>query len=212
MPDTTAIEHLAGLTSDLRELDEPLRCLATWLAEAARSEPCDPTAMALATVDANGVPDVRMVLLKGLDRRGLVFYTNAESQKGRQLAVHPTAAVAFHWKSLARQVRLRGAIHQVDAAEADAYFASRPRLAQIGAWASRQSAPLESRLALEQQVARFTARYAIGSVPRPPHWTGFRLAPASIEFWRDRPFRLHERTLFARASTEEPWTKTTLYP
>jgi pyridoxamine 5'-phosphate oxidase len=168
--------------------------------------------MALATVDAAGMPDVRMVLLKGLDPRGLVFYTNASSQKGRELAANANAALAFHWKSLARQVRVRGPVEQVDDAEADAYFATRPRLAQIGAWACLQSAPLESRFALEQRVALLTAKYATGVVPRPPHWTGFRVTPLAVEFWRDRPFRLHERIVFTRQGVGEPWQKMRLYP
>jgi pyridoxamine 5'-phosphate oxidase len=153
-----------------------------------------------------------MVLLKGLDHRGLVFYTNAASQKGQQLAVNPKAAVAFHWKSLARQVRVRGPVERVGEAEADAYFATRPRLAQIGAWASYQSAPLESRLALEQRVALLSAKYATGAIPRPPHWTGFRVVALAMEFWRDQPFRLHERVLFQRADVGERWTKMRLYP
>jgi pyridoxamine 5'-phosphate oxidase len=213
MADTAPMEHPASLTSgDFTEADEPLRLFATWLAEATRSEPADANAMSLATVDAAGMPNVRMVLLKGLDDRGFVFYTNLDSRKGRELAGQPRAALAFHWKSLTRQVRVRGLVERVETAEADAYFATRPRLAQIGAWASRQSAPLESRLAFEKAVALQTARFGLGSVPRPSHWSGFRVVPVAIEFWHDRPFRLHDRIEFTRGAIGEPWTRTRLYP
>jgi pyridoxamine 5'-phosphate oxidase len=213
MSDTGQIEHPAWLTSgDFTEADEPLTLFSVWLKEAGGAEPADANAMALATVDAAGLPDVRMVLLKGLDARGFVFYTNTESQKGRELADRPLAALAFHWKSLTRQVRVRGPVERVDDAEADAYFATRPKLAQIGAWASRQSAPLESRFAFEKAVALMGAKYAVGAVPRPHHWGGYRVVPLTIEFWHDRPFRLHDRIAFRRGSPGEPWTKTRLYP
>jgi pyridoxamine 5'-phosphate oxidase len=153
-----------------------------------------------------------MVLMKGYDERGFVFYSNANSQKGTELAANPRAALVFYWKSLKRQVRLRGTIHQVTEAEADAYFASRPRGAQIGAWASQQSSPLESRFAFEKAVALMTAKYAVGTVPRPPYWIGYRLVPAAIEFWQDRPFRLHDRVVFAQSEDGARWTKTRLYP
>jgi pyridoxamine 5'-phosphate oxidase len=189
---------------------EPFRLFAEWLAEAGEHEPNDPNAMALATVDAAGLPDVRMVLLKGVGPDGFVFYTNLESRKGRELAVRPKAALCFHWKSLRRQVRVRGSVEPVTDAEADAYFATRPRLARIGAWASTQSAVLESRLALEKAVALHTARFAVGAIPRPPHWSGFRIVPVELEFWRDGAFRLHERTRYRRAG--DGWAKEMLYP
>ncbi len=213
MSETAAIEHQGGLTSgDFTQVDEPLRLFTTWFAEAQAAEPADPNAMALATVDADGMPNVRMVLMKGYDGRGFVFYTNANSQNGSELAANPRAALVFYWKSLKRQVRLRGSIHQVTDAEAGAYFASRPRAAQIGAWASQQSSPLESRFAFEKAVALMTAKYAVGAVPRPPHWTGYRLVPAAIEFWQDRPFRLHDRVVFTLGKDGTRWTKTRLYP
>jgi len=213
MSDTASIKHLGWLTSgDFADADEPLRLFAAWFDDARRSEPADPDAMSLATVDRTGLPNVRMVLLKGFDERGFVFYTNQGSQKGQELAERSTAAAVFHWKSLKRQVRLRGAVEQVSDAEADAYFASRARLSQIGAWASRQSAPLESRLAFEKAVAQATARYALGSVPRPPFWVGYRIMPLIMEFWQDRPYRLHDRVEFHRPSADGAWTKTRLYP
>jgi pyridoxamine 5'-phosphate oxidase len=213
MSDTGSIEHPSRLISgDFTEAEEPLRLFAAWLEEAAAREPADHNAMTLATVDAEGVPDARMVLLKGVDARGFVFYTNTESQKGAELAARPVAALVFPWKSLTRQVRVRGPVERVDQAESDAYFATRPRLAQIGAWASRQSAPLESRLAFEKAIALTTARYAIGSVPRPPYWGGYRVVPHAMEFWHDRPFRLHDRVVFRREHGGAPWTKTRLYP
>jgi len=213
MSETAAIEHQSQLTSgDFTQVDEPLRLFATWFAEAQASEPADPNAMALATVDADGLPNVRMVLMKGYDERGFVFYSNSNSQKGTELAANLRAALVFYWKSLKRQVRLRGTIHQVTDEEADAYFASRPRGAQIGAWASHQSSPLESRFAFEKAVALTAARYAVGAVPRPPYWIGYRLVPAAIEFWHDRPFRLHDRIEFRRAAMGEPWTKVRMYP
>jgi pyridoxamine 5'-phosphate oxidase len=213
MSDSAPIKHPSWLTSgDFTEADEPLRLFGAWFEEAAKIEPRDPTAMSLATVDADGLPNVRMVLMKGFDERGFVFYTNVDSQKGHELDTSGRAALLFHWKSVNRQVRLRGPVERVDDAEADAYFATRPRLAQIGAWASKQSAPLESRLAFEKAIALYTAKFAIGTIPRPPNWTGYRLQPLAIEFWHDRPFRLHDRIEFRREAPGAPWHKTRLYP
>ena len=213
MSETPPIEHPSWLTSgDFTAADEPFRLFAAWLTDATASEPRDPTAMTVATVDEDGMPNARMVLLKGVDDRGFVFYTNKGSQKGQELDANARAALVFHWKSLNRQVRVRGTVEHVTDAEADAYFASRPRQAQIGAWASKQSTPLESRLAFEKAVALTAARYAVGTVPRPPQWSGFRILPLAIEFWHDRPFRLHDRIVFKRGTPSEPWTKTRLYP
>jgi pyridoxamine 5'-phosphate oxidase len=200
------------MSGDFTEEDDPFRLFEAWLSEAAGSEPNDPNAMALATADAHGLPDVRMVLMKGYDRAGVVFYTNTQSAKGEELAANPQAAALFHWKSLQRQVRFRGPVERVSEEEADAYYRSRPRESRIGAWASQQSRPLESRFALEKAVALFAAKYALGDIPRPPHWTGFRLKPVSIEFWQDKPFRLHDRVSFRRAAPEGPWTRARLYP
>jgi len=213
MSESAPIEHPTWLTTgDFTAADEPLRLFAAWFEEAARSEPRDPTAMSLATVDAAGRPNVRMVLMKGFDERGWVFYTNVDSPKGRELDASRQGALLFHWKSSNRQVRLRGPVARVDDAEADAYFATRPRLAQIGAWASKQSAPLESRHAFEKAIALVTAKFAVGAIPRPPNWTGYRLTPLAIEFWQDRPFRLHDRVEFTREAPGAPWRKTRLYP
>jgi pyridoxamine 5'-phosphate oxidase len=213
MSDAKPIQHSGWLTEgDFGEADEPLRLFSSWLDEATLAEPSDPNAMALATVDSAGVPNVRMVLLKGFDARGFVFYTNMQSQKGQELGAQRQAALSFHWKSLRRQLRIRGPVTQVSDAESDDYFKTRPRMAQIGAWASQQSAALESRFALEKAVALYTAKYPIGAVPRPPYWVGYRVAPTLIEFWREQPFRLHERIEFRRAGPDAPWSKTRLYP
>lgn len=200
-----------GLTTgDFTEENEPYSLFGAWLADAQKSEPNDPNAVALATVDPAGLPNVRMVLLKGFDERGFVFYTNFESQKGQEILSSHKAAMCFHWKSLRRQVRIRGDVEVVTEEEADAYYATRPRGSRIGAWASKQSRPLEGRFALEKAVAEFTARYAIGEIPRPAHWSGFRIKPVSLEFWHDRPFRLHDRMEFRRA--DDGWQKVRMYP
>lgn len=195
---------------DFTQADQPIRLFSQWLDDATKSEPNDPTATALATVDADGLPNVRMVLLKGHDEMGFVFYTNFESAKGHEILASMKAAMCFHWKSLRRQVRVRGAVEIVTQAEADAYFESRPRGSRIGAWASKQSRPLETRFALEKAVAEYTTRHAIGTIPRPEYWSGFRIVPSSIEFWHDRPFRLHDRVRFDRDG--DGWRKVRLYP
>ncbi|ARQ57162.1 pyridoxamine 5'-phosphate oxidase [Rhizobium sophoriradicis] len=199
-------------TGDFTESGEPFKLFAEWLKEAEASEPNDPNAVALATVDEDGLPNVRMVLLKGFDDDGFVFYTNFESRKGHEILGQRKAAMCFHWKSLRRQVRLRGPVEIVSDAEADAYFQTRARGSRIGAWASKQSRPLESRFALEKAVAEYTARYAIGDIPRPSHWSGFRIRPTSIEFWKDQAFRLHDRIEFRRPTPVGAWEKVRMYP
>jgi len=212
MTDTPAMEHQTQLTPDFTAAEEPFGLFAAWFKDAVAAEPNDPNAMALATVDEDGLPDVRMVLLKGFDAAGFVFYTHTASQKGRELAGNPKAAMVFHWKSLRRQIRVRGTVIPVTPTEADDYFATRPRQAQIGAWASKQSQPLESRFAFEQAIAKETAKHLVGTVPRPPGWSGYRIAPLAMEFWHDRPFRLHDRIEFRRESPTAAWSKTRLYP
>jgi pyridoxamine 5'-phosphate oxidase len=202
----------SGDDGGLVPLDDPIVLFGTWLAEAGKSEPNEPEAMALATVDERGWPDVRMVLLKSADAQGFVFYTNLESAKGRALLAHPHAGLCFHWKTLRRQVRVRGSVVQVGDAEADAYFATRAKDSQIGAWASAQSRPMEARFAFEREIAKYAARFALAKVPRPPHWSGFRVIPLEIEFWRDRPFRLHDRLLYRREGPDTPWRTERLYP
>lgn len=194
---------------------DPYYIFATWLEEAEKSEPNDPTAMCLATVDESGMPSARMVLLKEWDHRGFVFYTNFESRKGDQLLAHPKAALMFHWKSLRRSIRIEGTVETVSEEEADAYFSSRPKQSQIGAWASAQSRPLEGRFELEKKVAYYAAKYALGKVPRPSYWSGFRVKPVRIEFWQDGPFRLHDRLVYHSEGLEngEPkWRTERLNP
>jgi pyridoxamine 5'-phosphate oxidase len=212
MASKQGMEHLTGLTfGDLPETGDPFGLFAGWMQDALKSEPRDADAAALATVDSAGLPDVRMVLVKKFDERGFVFFTNSESAKGSELAGNPKAALVWHWKSLNRQIRVRGTIERVSERESDDYFASRPRGAQIGAWASRQSRPLESRTALEAAVARYENKYA-EKVPRPPFWIGYRVVPLAVEFWADRPFRLHDRLVFARPAPGKPWARERLYP
>ena len=198
--------------TDFTKATDPFALFKLWLDEARATEINDPEAMTLATVDATGLPDARMVLCKGADERGIVFYTNIESAKGRELGGQPRAAALFHWKSLRRQTRFRGAISEVTAAESDAYFASRPRGSQIGAWASQQSRPLAARADLEAAVESYERQYANAEVPRPDHWRGYRLAPVEVEFWSDRPSRLHDRVMFIRAAPGSIWERRLLYP
>ena len=191
---------------------DPNKLFQQWINDAEKSEVNDANAMALASVDGDGMPNVRMVLLKDADETGFVFYTNLGSAKAVELMDNPSAALCFHWKSLRRQIRVRGAISAVEAGEADDYFESRARASKIGAWASKQSQALESRMAFEKRIAKFTAKFGVGRVPRPEFWSGFRLVPIEIEFWHDRPYRLHDRIVFKRGSSKQAWAKTRLYP
>ena len=205
------------LPNDFSGAEDPFALFSAWLAEAEKSEPSDPNAMSVATVDASGMPNVRMLLLKGVDvagvpDRGFVFYTNFDSAKGRELLASPKAALLFYWKSLERQVRVRGPVSLVSHGEADSYFASRPKLSRIGAWASHQSRPLTSRDVLEAKVQHFEAKFPDDTVPRPAHWSGFRVVPVEIEFWMNRPFRLHDRIVFRRDAPRDSWQKMRLYP
>ena len=196
----------------IRAQADPLALFADWYKDAEKSEPNDPSAMTLATVGPDNMPSARMVLLKDFDAAGFVFYTNLQSRKGEHLAAQAKAALLFHWKSVRRQVRLEGVVSQTSDAEADAYFATRPRGSQIGAWVSDQSRPLEGRFALEKRVAEYTARHVVGTIPRPSYWSGYRLQPLLIEFWQDAPFRLHDRLEYRRPSADASWCSRTLYP
>ena len=213
-PSPSAQDYAAQLAANadetMFERSEPFGLFAEWLEAAKAAEPNDANAMTLATIDAEGVPDARIVLLKDVDGRGFTFFSNQESAKGEQLWAHPSAALVFHWKSLRRQVRVRGAVEQVSAAEADAYFASRARESRIGAWASDQSRPLDSRAVLEARVAEQTAAFDGQEVSRPDRWTGWRVVPQQVEFWRDRAFRLHDRLRFERDG--DGWSRTRLWP
>ena len=197
---------------DFTDAADPFALFEQWLQKAKDNEINDPTALSLATVDSEGMPNVRMVLLKGFDADGFVFYTNFGSAKGEELLSAQKAAMGFHWKSIRRQVRIRGNVEVVSDKEADAYYTSRPRGSRIGAWASKQSRPLESKFALEKEVAKFTTKFGVSAIPRPGHWSGFRVVPTSIEFWKDGAFRLHDRMLFNRHALGETWEKSRLYP
>ena len=214
-PSPDEAEHLAeeqAKAEDIFTREDPFALFEDWMAAAKKSEINDPNAMAVSTADAEGFPDVRMVLLKDFDEAGFVFYSNTQSAKGQQLAENARAALCFHWKSLRRQVRIRGLVSAVSDEEADAYFQSRARDSRIGAWASKQSRALESRFALEKAVAGYAAKFHVGEIPRPEHWTGYRIAPIHMEFWRDRAFRLHDRLAFDRTDPQGAWTTTRLYP
>ena len=191
---------------------DPFALFQDWMKEAEGTEPSDPNAMALATASPDGIPNVRMVLLKGVDTRGFVFYSNAESIKGGELKANPKAAINFHWKTLRKAVRAQGLVAQVSDAEADAYFATRPKDSQIGAWASPQSRVMEGRFVFEKRLAEYGVKYALTKVPRPPNWTGWRITPLRFEFWRDRPFRLHDRLVYLRDDASSSWRTERLFP
>ena len=192
--------------------DDPLALFEAWMEEAKKTEPNEANAMAIATADANGIPNLRMVLLKEATHNGFVFYTNTESAKGRELSANPHIALLFHWKTQRRQIRVRGPVVRVSDAEADAYFATRAKDSQIGAWASAQSRPMEGRWAFEKEIAKYAAKYALQKVPRPPYWSGYRVTPLEYEFWRDRPFRLHDRLVYRRDDAKAAWRTERLFP
>ena len=191
---------------------DPFEMFSAWMKEAEKTEPNEANAMAVATADAEGLPNIRMVLLKSVDQRGFVFYTNMQSAKGNELAANPQAALNFHWKTVRKQVRVRGPVSVVSDEEADAYFSSRAKDSQIGAWASAQSRPMVGRWVFEKEIAKYAMKYGLVKVPRPPHWSGYRVMPLEIEFWRDRPFRLHDRLVYRRGAESEPWRTERLFP
>lgn len=197
---------------DTAPFSQPFDLTRDWVKDAEKEELNDPTAMALATATPEGVPSLRMVLMRGFDERGAVFYTNFESRKGEELLANPQAALLFHWKTLRRQIRIEGAIEVVSKEEADAYFDSRPRSSRIGAWASAQSRPMNGRFEFEAEIAKYTAKFGTGDIPRPEHWSGFRLVPRYFEFWRDRKFRLHERKTYSLLDSGDGWTLGEIYP
>lgn len=205
-------DAMAALTNSEQVLADPMKTFSEWLQLAEKTEPNDPGAMALATVDPSGMPNVRMVLMRRFDDRGIVFFTNFDSQKGGEILANRSAAACFHWKSQRKSVRFRGSVEIVAPEEADDYFNSRARGSRIGAWASKQSSPLESRFALEKEVARYAAKFGVGDIPRPDYWSGFRIRPLSVEFWSDGKFRLHDRLRYDRDSLDAEWTKSRLYP
>ena len=212
MPDTPFPSAPAATSPGIPDAADPFALFRAWMEEASRTEPSDPNAMTVATCTPDGAPSARIVLLKDVDAGGFVFYTNKQGRKGVELRANPRAALLFHWKTLGRQVRVEGTVEDVSDAEADAYYATRARISRLGAWASEQSRPLAGRDELERRVAELDARYPGDAIPRPPHWSGFRVMPAAMEFWQDMPFRLHERRTYTWLGDGAGWTIGRLYP